>query len=133
MEKRDADNSRCDIRNTTKGKLPSLPFVLIKNAILGKNYELSVVFTGDTLSRNLNKTHRGIDKPTNVLSFPLSKTEGEIFLNTKRAKSEARAFGDTYVPFVGFLFIHGLLHLKGMDHGTAMERVEKKFRKQFSL
>lgn len=133
MVKRSDDNTNCDIRNTTKGKLPSLPFALIKNTILGKNYELSLVFVGDTRSRNLNRQYRQKDRPTNVLSFPLSESEGEIFLNLKKAKSEAKDFDKAFVPFVGFLFIHGLLHLKGMDHGDAMEKLEKKYCKQFGF
>ena len=91
-------------------------FRKIKNRVLGSDYELSVVFASDALTQRLNRTYRGIDKPTNVLAFPLSKTSGEIFINRVRAK-----------PFsVKYLFIHGLLHLKGMAHGDTMERAEKK-------
>ena len=91
-------------------------FKKIKNKVLGSDYELSLVFASDTLTRRLNRTYRGIDKPTNVLAFPLSKTSGEIFINRSRAK-----------PFsVKYLFIHGLLHLKGMEHGDTMEQAEKK-------
>ena len=132
MAKRDDDNT-CDIQSTTKGKLPSLPFADIKTAILGKQYELSLVFVGDKKSRTLNRIYREKDKATNVLSFPLSKTEGEIFINLKKAKVEAKDFDKQYIPFVGFLFVHGLLHLKGLDHGTHMERLEKKYCKQFGF
>jgi probable rRNA maturation factor len=121
------------IQNTTKGKLPSLPFLELKESILGKNYTLSCVFVGDALSKKLNRTYRGKNKPTNVLSFPLSKTEGEIFLNLKLAKKEAPKFEEKYKNFVGFLFIHGLLHLKGLDHGSRMERAEKLARKKFGI
>jgi len=121
------------IRNTTKGKLPSLPFVDMKNHILGKSYILSSVFVGDALSQKLNRTYRGKNKPTNVLSFSLSKTEGEIFLNLKRAKMEAPQFEEKYRNFVGFLFIHGLLHLKGQGHGSRMEQAEKLARKKFGI
>ena len=74
------------IENTTKGKLPSLPFLRIKERVLGKHYELSVVFIGDKRSRDLNKRYRGKDRPTNILSFPLSASEGEIFINLRQAK-----------------------------------------------
>lgn len=129
----DADANNFSVTVTTKGKLPRLPFVEMKRAILGKNYELSLVFAGDTLTRRLNRTYREKDKPANVLSFPISKKQGEIFINLKRAKNEAPKFGDSYTNFVGFLFIHGALHLKGMDHGGRMERAEKKLRKQFGF
>lgn len=128
-----ADNSAFSLRILTKGKLPRLPFLDIKNAIVGPDYELSVVFIGDKRSADLNRIHRGKDKPANVLSFPLSKTEGEIFLNPKRARKEAGKFGDSYKQFLAYLFIHGLLHLKGFDHGSKMESEERRFRKQFGL
>jgi len=65
--------------------------------------------------RRLNRTYRGQDKSTNVLAFPISKNLGEIFINPSRAK-----------PFgVKFLFVHALLHLKGMRHGAKMEKLEK--------
>lgn len=121
------------IKNNTKATLPRLPFLDIKNHILGKKYVLSTVFVGEALSKKLNYKYRQKNKPTNVLSFPLSKTEGEIFLNLKRAKMEAPKFGDSYTNFVGFLFIHGLLHLKGMDHGSRMEQAEKLARKHFHI
>ena len=74
------------IRKTVRGKLPGLPFARIKSAILGDLYELSLVFAGDTLTRRLNRTHRGKDKSANVLSFPLEQNSGEIFLNLQQAK-----------------------------------------------
>ncbi|MDB5266475.1 MAG: hypothetical protein JWN89_290 [Parcubacteria group bacterium] len=113
------------IKNTTRTSprsLRGIPFEEIKNAILGKSYELSLVFCGDALSHRLNLTYRQKDKPTNVLSFPLTKDSGEIFIHLKLAKNE-----------VGFLFVHGLLHLKGMEHGATMEKAEQKFRKKFNV
>lgn len=94
-------------------------FRRIKNKILGKKYELSLVFAGNPLMKRLNRTYRGKDKTTNVLAFPLSETSGEIFINLSRAK-----------PFgVKHLFIHGLLHLKGMEHSDIMEKAEKQLLK----
>jgi probable rRNA maturation factor len=121
------------IRSTVKGKPPRLPFRRIKEEILGRDYELSVVFAGDAATRRLNRTYRSKDKPANVLSFPLSKTSGEIFLNLARATKEAPDFGDSPRSFIGFLFIHGLLHLKGLDHGRTMERQEREWRKRFNI
>lgn len=98
----------------------------LKNKILGKNYELSVVFTNSLLSRRLNRTYRGKNKSADVLSFPLSKNSGEIFIDLDTAKKEAPLFDMSFKKFVKFLFIHGLLHLKGMRHGATMERTEQK-------
>src|SRR3989338_11150913 len=127
------DNSNLSIKNLTKGKPPRLPFARIKAEILGKKYNLSLVFAGNALTERLNTTYRGKHKPTNVLSFPLSKTSGEIFVNLKQAKKEARKFGEGYRNFVGLLFIHGLLHLKDMRHGIKMEQAEKRLRKRFLI
>jgi probable rRNA maturation factor len=117
----------------TKGTLPRVPFASIKDAILGKNYELSISFVGPTLSRTLNTTYRGKNKPTNVLSFSLSKQSGEVVLCESVMKKEYKKFNMSYKKFVVYLLIHGMLHLKGYDHGSTMENEERKFLKKFSL
>lgn len=121
------------IKNTTKGNLPRLPFASMKDVVLGKSYSLSLVIAGDALTKKLNKEYRDKNKPANVLSFPLEKNEGEIFLNLKRAKMEAPDFDETYTNFVAHLFIHGLFHLKGLSHSSRMESEEKKVVKKFGL
>jgi probable rRNA maturation factor len=127
------DDVNFSIRNTTKGKPPRLPFVQIKEKVLGSSYELSLVFVGDRISRRLNLTYRDKDKPANVLSFPLTKNSGEIFINLKRAQIETNKFENSPSSHIGFLFIHGLLHLKGMQHGGKMEQAEKKLREYFTI
>jgi ssRNA-specific RNase YbeY (16S rRNA maturation enzyme) len=108
-------DSTFSITNQTKRPLPRGPFEKLKDKVVGKKYELSLVFIGNKDSHKLNLLYRGKDKPTNVLSFPLSKTSGEIFIDLSFKEHS-----------VIFLFIHGLLHLKGMQHGATMEREEKK-------
>lgn len=122
-----------DIMNKTKGKIPNLPFCDMKNFVAGKNYELSFVFIGDTRSQALNKKYRNIDKPTNILSFSLNKNSGEIFINLNRAKKEAPRFNKNTKNFIGFLFVHGLLHLKDFSHSSTMERREKVLCKKFNI
>ena len=121
------------VKNTTKGKLPRLPFAKMATTVLGTEYECSLVIVSSRKSRELNRTYRGKDYPTNILSFPLDKSEGEIFLDLKKARSEAPMFNRSYTNFIGFLFIHALLHLKGIDHGPRMEAQEKKFRTIFKI
>ena len=120
------------ITNKTNGKLPSLPFSRLKEAILGKEYELSVAIVTPRESHKLNRTYRQKNKPTNVLSFPFDKNSGELVLDVKTATADAPNFGMTPKKFLLFLVIHGMLHLKGFDHGSTMERHEKKFLKIFS-
>ena len=120
------------ITNKTKGKLPNIPFVSIKNAILGKKYDFGVSFISPQAQKKINLTYRGINKTTNILSFPLSKTSGEITFDLKKVKQDAPLFNMTYSKFLKFLFIHGLLHLKGFEHSSIMEKEEKKYLKIFS-
>ncbi len=121
------------ISKTIKGKLPSLPFDLMKEAVLGKDYDLSLVFVADKLSRRLNRERREKDKPTNILSFSLDDSNGEIFINLKLATKQAPEFERDPKNFIAFLFIHGLFHLKGFDHGSRMESKEKEIRKMFGI
>jgi probable rRNA maturation factor len=108
-------------------------FELIKNTILGEKYELSLVFTTTKEILKLNKIYRNIKKPTDILSFPLSDTTGEIFICLSETKKKMVDFKRTYENFLTFLFIHGLVHLKGYDHGDKMEKVEIKFRQKFGI
>ena len=121
------------IINETKGKLPSLPFEQIKNKILGKNYELDLIFVGEKKIHSLNKTYRKVDSPTDILSFPISKDCGEIFICQKIAEKKAKVFERELKNFISFLFVHGNVHLLGYDHGNKMESVEEKFRKVFKI
>lgn len=105
----------------------------MKDAILGKNYELSVLIVSKSIIQKLNKEFREIDKPTDILSFPLSEDFGEIYINPDMTKIEAKKFGREYENFFAFLFIHGLVHLKGFDHGSTMESIEARFRKKFGV
>lgn len=121
-----------DVTNMTKGTLPRVPFVAIKNKILGKDYELSLVFATKALSKKLNNIHRGKNYPTNILSFPLDEKSGEIFIEPSKARLDAPDFDMNYTQFIKFLFIHGCLHLKGMQHSSTMDKAEQKFLKLFS-
>lgn len=122
-----------NILNTTKLPTPRIPFEKIKNAALGADYDLSLVIVNNKKSRVINRERRNKDYPTNILSFPLDETSGEIFIDIEKAREEAPAFDRTYTNFIGYLFIHGLIHLKGFDHGSTMERKEKKLRILFDI
>jgi len=114
----------CEIRATVRRTCPRIPFCGMTHRILGKNYDISVALVGDSLSRRINRERRSIDKPTNVLAFPISKNEGEIIINLPKAMREAKAYSTTVKRHIGYLFIHGALHLKGMRHGATMEKRE---------
>lgn len=105
----------------------------IKESILGKKYNLSLVFTTSSKMKKLNKTFRGKDNSTDILSFPISKTEGEIFISLNESAKEAKKFGREKINFIYFLFIHGSTHLKGFSHGSKMEMLELKQRIKFGV
>ena len=105
----------------------------MKCAVLGKNYDLSLAFISKEKIKKLNLIYRNINKPTDILSFPISKKEGEIYICLSEAKKEAKKFDRKYENFLHFLFIHGLVHLKGYDHGSTMESIEARFHKKFGI
>jgi len=111
-----------------------MQFDKIKKDILGEKYSLSIAFVTPKKSKEVNKKYRSKDTPTNVLSFPFSETEGEILLCEsvikKEVKENKKTDGRNYGEWLGFLVIHGMLHLKGMNHGSIMERAEKKYDKK---
>ncbi len=113
-----------EIRQLSRTNLPHLPYEQIATEALGGDFSVSLVTVGDTRSHALNKKHRGKDKPTNVLSFPLGKKEGEMFLNLHLMKAEARREGRPFVDYTLYIFIHGLFHLAGLDHGRTMDAKE---------
>jgi probable rRNA maturation factor len=112
---------------------PRLPYEDIKNAVLGKKYTLSLTFVGEKRAFELNRKHRQGNYVPNVLSFPLSDEIGEIYITPQVAKRESKKIGMDQKNFIGYLFIHGLLHLKGYPHGDTMEGAEKRYMKRFNL
>lgn len=120
---------QCDVRNHTRGKTPRIDFCSIAKRALGDSYELSVALVGDARARALNKKHRGKEYVPNVLSFSLSAHSGEIVINPKKAAREARRYNHTTTKHITFLFIHGCLHLRGLDHGSRMEAEEERLLK----
>ena len=98
--------------------------------------ELSVALADDTAVRRLNRQYRGIDRATNVLSFPTAAPAGagalplgDVVLAHETVAAEARAQGKVVADHVSHLVVHGVLHLLGYDHertadAEIMERLE---------
>ena len=99
----------------------------------GNPCEVSVTFTDNEGIHALNKKFRGIDRPTDVLSFPLFDYEGEseeppvdelkgmlgdIVLSLEQAQAQAEEFGHSFEREAAFLTVHSTLHLLGYDHET---------------
>ena len=121
-----------EIRRTVKSS-PVLPFARIARKLLGTHYYLSLVICGDELAKRVNKQYRKKSYSPNVLSFPLGKNEGEIFLNVRAGAREAKKFGVPLQERIALLFIHGCLHLKGLRHGRTMDTTEQKTLHDFRI
>lgn len=108
--------------------------------------EVTVMLTGDARLQEFNRTHRGVDAPTDVLSFaqrdalpvdagckPALPPEGSTYLgdiaiSLERVHAQATAYGHSEERELAYLFVHGFLHLLGHTH--AEEAAYKKMRKQ---
>lgn len=119
------------IVNLTKRHPPRLPWRRIAEYVLGKRYDTSLVFADDARSKALNRLYRKKNKSANVLSFPISPEMGEVVLNLGLAAREAVTLGINARRRSAYLFIHGLLHLKGYRHGSTMERKERQLMNRF--
>ncbi len=100
----------------------------------GNPCEVSVTFTDNEGIHALNKQYRNVDRPTDVLSFPLMDFSGEsdepvadepvvslgdIVLSLERAREQAEEYGHSFEREVAFLTVHSMLHLLGYDHETS--------------
>ena len=121
------------ITKETEIDIPNIKFEKIKDSALGKDYDLSLIFTDQKKMKKLNLIYRDKNAPTDILSFPISDNEGEIYISLEEARMEAKKFDRPYENFIAFLFIHGCVHLKGHDHGSTMESIEAKLREQFKV
>lgn len=98
--------------------------------------EVSVVLASDPLLRRLNRSYRGKDRPTDVLSFPGEGGEtglGDVVISVQTARRNASTLGRSLAQELEVLALHGLLHLLGYDHETddgTMERLERRLRRR---
>lgn len=126
------------------GKLQEVDKLLIKDVLLFAaemeklvdHYEVAVTIVSDEVIQKFNKEYRGFDEVTDVLSFALLERQageieiigseapkllGDIVLSYERALEQAREYGHTLQREIGFLVIHGFLHLLGYNHVTKMD------------
>jgi len=109
-------------------------------------HEISILFVGDPGIRDLNHQFRGMDCPTDVLSFPqLSEGEaeppgapvlGDIAISLETARQQSKDHGLSLGEELTLLLIHGILHLLGYDHEISdqeEERMRKKTRELFAM
>ena len=102
--------------------------------------EVELVIIDGTSMHALNLEHRGMDKTTDVLSFPVENFPhaplGSIVINYELGEEKAKELGHTHEEEITLLFIHGMLHLLGFDHEVdngQMREEEKAWIKQYNL
>ncbi len=111
-----------------------------------ENGEVSVTLTNNAYIHTLNKQYRGIDRPTDVLSFALNESEepeidggmdvnvlGDLIISVERAEEQAADFGHSVRREMAFLTVHGMLHLLGYDHMEDEEREEMEAEQRFVM
>lgn len=102
--------------------------------------ELSVTFTDNDGIWELNREYRNVDRPTDVLSFPMysfvdgdvppkgvTVLLGDMVLSVERAEEQAAEFGHSVKREVAFLTVHSMLHLLGYDHETSEDDEREMF------
>lgn len=100
--------------------------------------EISVTFTDNEKIHALNRQYRAVDRPTDVLSFPLFDEEvegeplalGDIVLSLEKAQEQATEYGHSFEREVAFLVVHSMLHLLGYDHETSRDDEKEMFFRQ---
>jgi len=106
---------------------------VLKEQGFGEEAEVSLVFVDDAYIQGLNNQYRGVDSPTDVLSFAMLEGEnvpgeeeeiilGDVVISLETAGRQAREFGHSFHREVAYLTVHGVLHLLGYDHQEEEER-----------
>lgn len=124
---------------------------------IGFKSECYITLVDDSTIKNLNSDFRGVDRATDVLSFPLLNFQGyirdvseenikydknpetdcvvlgDIVISPERARDQAEEYGHSIQRELGFLTVHGMLHLLGYDHEECSEREQMRKREEYVL
>lgn len=108
--------------------------------LLGKNLYVNIVLTTPQNIKNINKEHRGIDKETDVLSFPMFQKDemenlyleveevlGDIVISLEQIEKQAKEYGHSLKRELAYMLVHSFYHLMGYDH---IEEKDKKEMRQ---
>lgn len=113
---------------------------VLKVENLDENVEVSVSFVGDEEIRDLNRDYRGVDKSTDVLSFPMddefiidNRILGDVIINTRRVMEQAEELGHSEERELSYLTVHSILHLLGYDHMEDEEKREMREREKLAM
>ncbi|MBE0514732.1 rRNA maturation RNase YbeY [Sulfurimonas sp.] len=117
-----------ELDNRTSLQIDTLVIDAIADSLTKK--EIEFILTNSDEMREINKTHRNIDKDTDVLSFPYEEMPmsplGSIVISSSHVEAGAKEFGHSTDDELTLLFIHGVLHLLGYDHEVDNGEMRKK-------
>ena len=114
---------------------------LVTSGLTGR-VRLSVHLVDDDEIHRINVEHRGVDAPTDVLSFPQIENSGfisppgeavhvgDIVLSLDRVHAQAQEYGHSVEREIGYLTAHGILHCLGFDHESEADRAEMREREE---
>ena len=99
------------------------------------NFYISIILTNPENIQRINKEYRNIDKPTDVLSFPMFEKEelenakfenqevlGDIIISIEKVKEQAEEYGHSFERELAYMVVHGFYHLMGFDHMIEKEK-----------
>lgn len=136
------DDRQDDIKITDeiKNLIEKSVAAVLKVENLHENVEVSVSFVGDEEIRDLNRDYRGVDKSTDVLSFPMddefiivSRILGDVIINTRRVMEQAKELGHSNERELSYLTVHSILHLLGYDHMEDEDKKEMREREKLAM
>lgn len=136
------DDRQDDIKITDeiKNLIEKSIAAVLKVENLHENVEVSVSFVGDEEIRALNRDYRGVDKSTDVLSFPMddefiidNRILGDVIINTRRVMEQAEELGHSDEREISYLTVHSILHLLGYDHMDDEDKKEMREREKLAM
>lgn len=152
----DNRQSLIDVEQELKNNIEEIIDYALREEQVLIPYEVSLIFVDNETIREINLDTRGIDRATDVLSFPMLEYEtrnvfkqcylnykfspidlnegnlvlGDIVLSLERAKEQSEEFGHSFIREVCYLVIHSILHLLGYDHMEEDDKVIMRTREE---
>lgn len=133
------DQNIIDVDRKTYGLIRRSINAALKYEEFEKDSEVSVTLVDNEAIHALNLEARGVDRPTDVLSFPMFDDDfddgeaailGDIVLSLEKAREQAEQYGHSIEREIAFLTVHSVLHLLGYDHELSEEDEKEMFFKQ---
>ena len=129
------EQEKIEFTPETEGLIKSAILAALEYEAVEGEREISVPLTDNETIHQLNKEYRDVDRPTDVLSFPMDDDGedmvlGDVVISLEKAMEQAEEYGHSLEREIAFLCVHSVLHLLGYDHETGEEDEKEMFRRQ---